>query len=157
MTRTGKLLIGFIGAAGMAIAGAASAHAQSRLIKPEMLVVKFRAEWCGPCKVMEPSLDQALRSLNDPSIRLVDIDTTNGATSEAAAYKAFDADIVSQYNQWLGLTGFAVMIDADTKNTLGCVNMTYSAALMAEHISNLKQLALSNTPNVDLTCPGPNR
>lgn len=123
--------------------------------QPEMLVVKFRADWCGPCKIMEPQLDQALRSLNDPSLALLSIDTTNGATSEAAAHVAFDAQIVPQYNQWLGVTGFAVMIDADTKNTLGCVNMTYGADMMATHIANLKSLAVSNTPSFDLTCPAP--
>lgn len=122
----------------------------------DMLVVKFRADWCGPCKIMEPQLDQALRSLGDPSLRLLSIDTTNGATSEAAAHVAFDAQIVPQYNQWLGVTGFAVMIDADTKNTLGCVNMTYGADMMATHIANLKGLAVSNTPSFDLTCPAPN-
>lgn len=136
-----------------------SAQAFSLMPNPhtEMLVVKFRADWCGPCHIMEPSLDNALRSLNDPSLRLLSIDTTNGATSIAAAHTAFDADIVSQYNQWLGVTGFAVIIDADTKNTLGCVNMTYSPDMMATHIANLKGLALSNKASMDLTCPAPNR
>jgi thiol-disulfide isomerase/thioredoxin len=132
-----------------------SASAQMRP-QPVMQIVSFRADWCGPCKIMEPNLAQALRTLNDPSLQLVTIDTTNGRTSEAAAYVAFDANIAQQYNQWLGITGFAVMIDADTKNTLGCVNMTYSADMMATHIANLKQLALSNTPNYDITCPAPN-
>ncbi len=106
---------------------------------------------------MEPSLDRALQQLNDPSLQLINIDTTNAATSEAAAYTAFNANVVQQYNQWLGLTGFAVMIDADTKNTLGCVNMTYGPDMMATHIANLKGLALSNTPNFDITCPAPQR
>jgi len=135
---------------------AGSAHAQMQP-QPVMKIVKFRAEWCGPCKIMEPALDRALQSLGDPSLQLINIDTTNAVTSEAAAYTAFNSDIVQQYNQWLGLTGFAVMIDADTKNTLGCINMTYSADLMATHIANLKGLAVSNTPNFDITCPAPQR
>lgn len=124
---------------------------------PTMQIVKFRADWCAPCQIMEPSLDSALRQLNDPSLQLISIDTTNGATSQQAAHVAFDANIVQQYNQWLGLTGFAVMIDADTKNTLGCVNMTYGPDMMATHIANLKGLALSNTPSFDITCPAPQR
>ena len=145
---------------GLAFGGmSATAQIYGQIAAPrtEMLIVKFRADWCGPCHIMEPSLDAALNALNDPSLRLLSIDTTNGATSQAAAHVAFDANIVSQYNQWLGVTGFAVMIDADTKNTLGCVNMTYSPDVMASHIANLKGLAQSNTPNVDLTCPSPNR
>lgn len=135
---------------------AASAHAQMRP-QPVMQIVKFRAEWCGPCKIMEPSLDAALNQLGDPTIQLINIDTTNGATSQQAAHNAFDAGVVKQYNQWLGLTGFAVMIDADTKNTLGCVNMTYGPDMMATHIANLKNLAISDTPNFDITCPAPQR
>ncbi len=135
---------------------AGAAHAQMQP-QPTMQIVKFRADWCGPCDIMEPSLDRALQSLGDPSLQLITIDTTNAATSEAAAYTAFNADIVKQYNQWLGLTGFAVMIDADTKNTLGCVNMTYGPDMMATHIANLKGLALSDTPNFDITCPAPQR
>ena len=124
---------------------------------PSMQVVKFRADWCGPCKVMEPALDKALNQLNDPSLQLISIDTTNGYTSQQAADIAFDANIVQHYNQWLGITGFAVMIDPDTKHALGCVNMTYDAQMMATHIANLKSLALSNTPNFDITCPAPQR
>ena len=141
----------------LALSGfAGSAYAQTQP-QPVMQIVVFRAEWCGPCKILEPSLDRALKSLNDSSLQTVMIDTTNATSSEAAAYTAFNADIVKQYNQWLGLTGFAVMIDADTKNTLGCVNMTYSPDMMATHIANLKGLALSNTPNFDITCPAPQR
>lgn len=151
-----KALLKTIGLGAAALIGA-SAHAQNYIQpQPEMLIVTFRADWCGPCRILEPQLDQALRNLNDPSLRALKIDTTNGATSQAAAHVAFDADIVPQYNQWLGVTGFAVMIDADTKNTLGCVNMTYDSAMMATHISNLKGLAMSNTPSFDLTCPAPN-
>lgn len=143
-------------ALGAVILSAFACVAQAQIQHPPVMqIVKFRAEWCGPCKIMEPSLDNALARLNDPSLQLINIDTTNGVTSQQAAHNAFDADVVQQYNQWLGLTGFAVMIDADTKNMLGCVNMTYGPDMMATHIANLKNLALSNTPNFDITCPAP--
>lgn len=123
---------------------------------PEMYVVMFRADWCGPCKIVEPNLDRALRSLNDPSIKVVTIDITDAPRIESSAYIAFDHQIASQYNQWYGVTGFAAMIDADTKNTLGCVNMMYDAATMATHIRNLKTYAVTNQPSFDITCPAPN-
>ena len=124
---------------------------------PVMYVVMFRADWCGPCKIVEPNLDRALRQLNDPSIKVITIDVTDGPRTERSAYTAFDNNIVSQYNQWYGVTGFAAMIDADTKNTLGCVNMMYDAGSMVAHIRNLKTYAVANQPTSDLTCPLPNK
>lgn len=132
---------------------ASSAHAGQQ---PEMYVAVFRADWCGPCKIVEPNLDRALRTLNDPSLKVVIIDITDPARSERSAHAAFDNNIVSQYNQWYGVTGFAAMIDADTKNTLGCVNVMYDAATMAQHIRNLKTYAVTNQPSFDITCPAPN-
>lgn len=123
---------------------------------PEMYVVIFRADWCGPCKIVEPNLDRALRILNDPAIKVVMIDVSDSPRIERSAHIAFDHQIAAQYNQWYGVTGFAAMIDADTKNTLGCVNMMYDAGAMASHIRNLKTYAVANQASFDITCPAPN-
>jgi len=150
MTRLIKLI--FL-ALFMGLAVGTATQAQQR---PDMYVVMFRADWCGPCKIVEPNLDRALRMLNDPGIRVITIDVTDSPRIERSAHIAFDNNIVAQYNQWYGVTGFAAMIDADTMNTLGCVNMMYDANAMASHIRNLKIYAVTNQPSFDLTCPAPN-
>jgi len=122
----------------------------------DMYVVMFRADWCGPCKIVEPALDSALRNIGDPRIEYITIDITNPQRSERGAHEAFDREIVPQYNSWMGVTGFAAVIDADTKQTLGCVNMVYDKDAMAMHIRNLKTYADSNQPIQDITCPEPN-
>ena len=122
----------------------------------DMYVVMFRADWCGPCKIVEPNIQNALSTLRDPSIQYVNIDISSPYLSEVSAHRAFDLNIVPQYNSWLGVTGFAAIIDADTKQTLGCVNMTYDAQSMARHIRNLKTFAVANKSSFDLTCPAPN-
>jgi len=114
------------------------------------------ARWCAPCKVVEPNIAQALNTLRDPSIEYVTFDITDPARSELSAHRAFDRQLVSQYNSWMGVTGFAAIIDADTKQTLGCVNMMYDAQSTAMHIRNLKTYAVSNQPSMDFTCPEPN-
>lgn len=143
---TSSLLIG-----AAALASAAQASTQN----PDLYVVMFRADWCGPCKIVEPNINNAMKILKDPSIEVVNIDITNPSLSEIGAHRAFDREIVPQYNNWLGITGFAAIIDADTKNTLGCVNMMYDAQSMARHIGNLKTFADANQPTEDITCPGP--
>jgi len=115
----------------------------------------FRADYCAPCKVVEPALNQALNSLSDPRIEYVHIDIGAGY-GERNAHLVFDKGIVSQYNKWLGVTGFAAIIDGDTKQTLGCINLNYDSSSMAMHIKNLQTLAQSNQSNFDLTCPAAN-
>jgi thiol-disulfide isomerase/thioredoxin len=116
----------------------------------------FRADWCAPCKVVEPRLSQALLSLGDDRIEYVNIDISanNGAWNANAV---FDRGIVNQYNHWLGVTGFAAIIDGDTKQTLGCLNMTYETEAMATHIRNLQGMAQRNQQSFDLSCPASNQ
>lgn len=123
---------------------------------PDVYVVMFRADWCGPCKIIEPKISQVLETLSDPKIEYVTIDISNPMASEVSAHAAFDRNIVAQYNRWLGVTGFAAIVDGDTKETLGCVNMMYNVPAMTAHIKNLKTFATSNQKAFDLTCPEPN-
>jgi len=122
---------------------------------PDVYVVMFRADWCAPCKIVEPALGQALQTLGDPGIEYVNIDISRG-NGDLNAHTVFDRGLVQQYNSWMGVTGFAAIIDGDTKRTLGCVNMTYDTQSMAMHIKNLKTYAMANAESFDITCPEPN-
>jgi len=122
---------------------------------PDVYVVMFRADYCAPCKIVEPALNQALRNLSDSRIEYVHIDTGAG-NGERNAHLVFDRGLVQQYNKWLGVTGFAAIVDADTKKTLGCINMTYDSQSMTMHIRNLQAAAQRNQSSFDLTCPEAN-
>ena len=122
---------------------------------PDVYVVMFRADWCAPCKIVEPRLEQALNNLRDPRIEYVYIDIGSGQ-GDMNAHTVFDRGLVPQYNMWMGVTGFAAIIDGDTKQTMGCVNMNYETADMAAHIRALQSQAQRNAPAFDLTCPEAN-
>lgn len=122
---------------------------------PDVYVVMFSADWCAPCRVVEPRLNQALINLNDSAIEYVNINISRG-NGDLNAHTVFDKGLVKQYNTWLGVTGFAAIVDGDTKRTLGCVNMTYDQQSMTQHIQNLKSLAQANRTSFDMTCPEPN-
>lgn len=123
--------------------------------EPDIYVVMFRADYCAPCRIVEPRLATALNQLNDKAIEYVELDT-GGGHGEWNGHAVFDRGIVSQYNRWLGITGFAAIIDGDTKQTLGCVNMEYDEYSMARHIRNLQGQARRNEVSLDLTCPPDN-
>jgi thiol-disulfide isomerase/thioredoxin len=123
---------------------------------PDIYVVMFRADWCAPCKVVEPRLSVALSNLHDSRIEFVSIDISNNQGSWNAN-AVFDRGIVEQYNRWMGVTGFAAVIDGDTKQTLGCLNINYDAGAMATHIRNLQGQAQRNQQTFDVTCPASNQ
>jgi len=141
--------------AGAALALGMGSVANSVHPSPDVYVVMFSADWCAPCKIVEPALNQALTSLRDPGIEYVNINISRG-NGDMNAHTVFDRGLVAQYNRWLGVTGFAAIVDGDTKQTLGCVNMTYDAQSMAMHIKNLKTFAVANAPTFDVTCPEAN-
>ncbi|MGB0906033.1 MAG: thioredoxin family protein [Maricaulaceae bacterium] len=152
-----KSVLRLVAAIGTTLFIGHSTFANALGTKPDVYVVMFSASWCSPCKIVEPKIKQALNTLGDPNIEYVNIDISNPALSEAGAHKAFNREIVAQYNGWLGVTGFAAIIDADTKRTLGCVNMLYDTQSMTTHIRNLKTYAMANKPTTDITCPDTNR
>lgn len=134
-------------------ASSISSAANTGTIPSDMYVVMFRADWCPPCKVVEPRLKNALGKMGDHRIEYVEIDITDHARTEISAHKAFDRQIVAQYNMWYRITGFAVVIDADTKQTLGCINSDFDQASMQLHLKNLKTYAISNQVTQKMDCP----
>jgi thiol-disulfide isomerase/thioredoxin len=148
--------LGLLTSVGVASTTQAQSYRTVSAAVPDVYVVMFRADWCAPCKVVEPRLSEALRSLHDPRIEYVNIDISNnqGAWNANAV---FDRGIVEQYNRWMGVTGFAAVIDGDTKRTLGCLNINYDANAMASHIRNLQGQAQRNQQTFDVTCPASNQ
>lgn len=98
---------------------AATANAAER---PDIYVVKFRADDCANCAVMENKLDTAMRMVRSAKVELVTIDTSNALKWEVSAHTAFDRNFTQQYNKWAGLTGFVAVIDRQSRRTIGCIS-----------------------------------
>ena len=107
---------------------------------PDIYVVNFRKDASVESQKLDNSLTSALPLVGD-DVEHVVIDTSNAAKWEKGAHEAFDRDIVPIFNKWVGLPGFAAVVDAKTKRVIGCVNGQYDAIEMAEEIRKMKTRA----------------
>lgn len=128
-----KTLSSVIGAAILTTAFGSSALASS----PDIYVVNFRNIQDAKSQQLDQQLASAM-AIAGVNAEEVVIDTSTAAKWEKGAHEAFDRDIVPVFNKWVGLPGFAAVVDANTKRVIGCVESGLSASQMAE---NLRQLS----------------
>ena len=127
-----KLLTSVLAATVLTTAFAAPAFATS----PDIYVVNFRNATDSNSARLDGQLSAAL-SISGVNAEEVIIDTSTAAKWEKGAHEAFDRDIVPVFNKWVGLPGFAAVVDAKSKRVIGCVNSSFSANEMAEKIRQM--------------------
>lgn len=132
-----KLLTSLFATALVSASFAAPAFAAS----PDIYVVNFRNAQDNNSVRLDGQLSTAL-AISGVNAEEVVIDTSTAAKWEKGAHEAFDRDIVPVFNQWVGLPGFAAVVDAKSKKVIGCVNGTFTANEMAEKI---RQMAAATT------------
>jgi thioredoxin 1 len=57
-------------------------HLNKIISENQNVVVDFFAEWCGPCKMLLPVLDEVSTEMNDVIICKVDVDDNTNIASE---------------------------------------------------------------------------
>lgn len=152
-----KIFTSVLGATLLTTAFSASAFAA----QPDVYVVNFRKD----NDVKSQQLDRALPSavaMAGVNAEQVNIDTSNAAKWEKGAHDAFDRGFVPVFNQWVGLPGFAAVIDASSKQVIGCVNSTFRADEIAKELKKMAAQAkgkafISNASVTSKTtqCPAP--
>lgn len=150
-----KLLSSIVAATLVTAAYAAPAIAAS----PDVYVVNFRNATDTNSARLDSELSTAL-AISGVNAQEVVIDTSTAAKWEKGAHDAFDLDIVPVFNQWVGLPGFAAVVDANSKKVIGCVNSAFSAnemagkiREMAEASSGAARLTSANVQTKTTRCP----
>ena len=131
-----KKLVAILGATALTAAFGTSAFATS----PDVYVVNFRKDGNTESAKLDRELYPAI-AMSGTSAEEVTIDISNAAKWEKGAHEAFDRDIVPVFNKWVGLPGFAAIVDAKSKRVLGCVNGTFDASEIAEQIRKMSAQA----------------
>lgn len=127
-----KALSSFLGATLLTTAFGATAFAAN----PDVYVVNFRNDEDVKSQKLDQTLPTAV-AIAGVNAEQVVIDTSTAAKWEKGAHDAFDRDIVSVFNQWVGLPGFAAIVDAKTKRVIGCVNSTFETNEIAKELSQM--------------------
>lgn len=87
---------------------------------PDVYVVNFRHADDASSQQLNAQLPTVLQMAQVNAEEVV-IDTTTAAKWTKAAHDAFNRDIVPVFNKWVGLPGFAAVVDADSKSIIGCL------------------------------------
>lgn len=128
---------------------------------PDVYVVNFRNAEDNNSARLDGELSTAL-AISGVNAEEVVIDTSTAAKWEKGAHEAFDRDIVPVFNQWVGLPGFAAVVDAKSKRVIGCVNSAFSANEMADKIREMASassgsayLSRASISSKTTRCPAP--
>jgi len=106
----------------------------------DIYVVNFRNAQDTNSQQLDGQLASAL-AISGISAEEVVIDTSTAAKWEKGAHEAFDRDIVPIFNKWVGLPGFAAIVDANSKRVIGCVNSKFDSNEMAREIRKMASRA----------------
>jgi len=115
---------------------------------PDTYVVNFRNNAAAESTVLDANIRTALATAG-VNAEEVTIDTSTDAGWEKSAHEAFDRDIVPLFNKWVGLPGFAAIVDARTKRVISCVNSKHSASEIASEIRAKTQMAAGRATKID--------
>jgi thioredoxin 1 len=94
---------------------------QEVLDKKGLVLVDFHAEWCGPCKMTDPIIEELSKEMKDVAFAKVDVDQEGEIAQEynVSSIPSFfifkDGKVVSQFMGAMGKEGFQEQI-ADAKN-----------------------------------------
>lgn len=113
-----------------------AAFASTAFATPDVYVVNFRSDKSAESQALDSQLSSAL-SMVPAKVEKIDIDISNAAKWEKSAHDAFNHDIVPVFNKWVGLPGFAAIVDARSKRVIGCVNNQFQASEIASEIGRM--------------------
>jgi transposase InsO family protein len=103
---------------------------------PNVYVVNFRHAEDAQSQRLDSQLPSALQIAQVNAEEVV-VDTTTAAKWEKTAHDAFNRDIVPVFNKWVGLPGFAAVVDAQSKTIIGCLDASKSASDLAQDIKTM--------------------
>lgn len=109
-------------------------RADAKARSPEVLVVAFHADWCPACQALGPKMMKSVfPEIKDEPYLLVKLDLTD-RDSNQAEYMLSALGLGNLWEQYGRKTGFALVIDAQTKEVLHTLNASENPEAMVADI-----------------------
>jgi thioredoxin 1 len=93
------------------ISHGAAVDINQHLAVGNVTVIDFYADWCGPCRLLSPSLEQM--AMTDPEIALRKIDIVNWRTAVAQQFNIHSIPQVNVYDRSGRLVGTVLGVDLE--------------------------------------------
>lgn len=78
---------------------------------PELVVVKFHADWCGSCQAMGDTFENLTAKLDSEPVLFVELDQTTSADRKQAGFLMNAMDGEAIWSEYGGKTGFILLIN----------------------------------------------
>lgn len=102
---------------------------------PQLVAVKFHADWCRLCQRMGTIFDDLADRLDGQPVLFVEVDITNETTRRQSAYLAAGLGLDEVWQAHGRAAGFILLVDAQTKQVVGRLNADLSLDQMAAETS----------------------
>lgn len=96
----------------------ASTEDEEVVVSPEIIALKFHADWCGSCRAMGPIFTDLRNKFDTKPVLFLELDHTSEPSRRQAEYLAAALGLQEVWKQDGGSTGFILLIDADTHEVL---------------------------------------
>lgn len=100
---------------------------------PDLLAVKFHADWCGSCKKMGTVFEDLRNKYDGRSVLFVTLDLTNGTTRTQAEYLASALGFGQTFAENPG-TGYILLLDGASRTQLAKLTADQDIKAMGKEI-----------------------
>jgi len=82
--------------------------------EPELISLRFYADWCGFCRTLDANLDEVKKEFKDEPIWFTHVDITDEYTTQQSGLMAAQLGIGEIFEKYGNSTGDMVLIDPKT-------------------------------------------
>ena len=121
--------------------GVLNAAESEAYAKPELVVVKFHADWCGSCQTMGDTFENLTAKMDSAPVLFVELDQTTSADRKQAGFLMNAMDGEAIWSEFGGKTGFILIINPEDMSVVGKLTKDMGFKDMVKTISEARPAA----------------
>ena len=117
----------------LSMVAAATANDQA----PQLIAIKFHADWCGSCKLMGSTFEELQQKHDTLPVLYLVLDHTRRYDRDQSAFHMQSLGLDKIWERHGGKTGFVLLVDPETKSIVGRLTHENTLKEMGSTISGL--------------------